>query len=230
MNKIVPVLLVLFLTSCAQRVSDLRLKEFASVPNDTVAVAMLGDTMIRQGDVEIGSGLRIKGDINRPHGVLLIGVKSKQREAFLFMKDGEANCYGPFMVEKIDPLYGSMGYDGDGFCVPTNGKKLYLIMANGRPSLPKLEIDNSYEVVPNMERFSDESFIQEFVYNGRTDNQAKFIYREYAESFKRVSFSQEAQYDLDESNIVGFKELKIQIIEATNQKVKYKILQNFGSE
>ena len=50
---------------------------------------------------------------------------------------------------------------------------------------------------------------------------------EFTESLARASFQQEVQYDLDQSDIIGFKELRIKIIEATNQKIEYIILKNF---
>lgn len=69
---------------------------------------------------------------------------------------------------------------------------------------------------------------QEFIYNGRVGNALKFIYREYVNDIARPAFSQELQYDLSESNIIGFRGLRIEILTATNTNVEYKVLSHFS--
>lgn len=73
-------------------------------------------------------------------------------------------------------------------------------------------------------------FKQEFIYNGKVDNSIKFIYREYIRDMARPAFNQELQYDLNDGNIIGFKGLRIEVIEATNTKISYKILNNFSKD
>lgn len=72
-----------------------------------------------------------------------------------------------------------------------------------------------------------EYFKQEFIYNGRIGNALKFIYREYINDYSRPAFTQDLQYDLSESEIIGFRGLRIQIIDASNTKIKYKVLNYF---
>jgi len=43
----------------------------------------------------------------------------------------------------------------------------------------------------------------------------------------RQPFSQEVLYDLSEGNIIGFKGARIEIIEATNFNLKYKVIKSF---
>ena len=186
--------------------------------------------MVMHGHVEIGTGLIIKGDVYLEPGMLSIGIRTKQRSAFTFMLNEKDKCYGPYQVERIDILLGPVGIHNDGFCVPnieSQDKRLYYIMST-RAAQKRFRLENDYDVIPDMKRLTDDdSFVQEFIYNGRVDNSIKFIYREYTNSLSRASFQQEVQYDLDQSNIIGFKEMRIKIIEATNQKIEYKILKNF---
>ena len=44
----------------------------------------------------------------------------------------------------------------------------------------------------------------------------------------RPAFNQDLQYDLNDSNIVGFKGLRIEVIKATNTSIEYKILSSFN--
>mgnify|MGYP001043013533 CR=1 FL=1 len=54
------------------------------------------------------------------------------------------------------------------------------------------------------------------------------MYREYINDMARPAFNQELQYDLNESNIIGFKGLRIEVILATNTKIEYKVLSSFN--
>ena len=74
---------------------------------------------------------------------------------------------------------------------------------------------------------SDKSFKQEFIFGGKVGSSAKFTYREYIGNLSRPSFTQEVQYDLNDGKVIGFKGLKIEILETDNLKIKYKVLSHF---
>ena len=167
MNKLLPILLAVIVTSCATRISDIRIETYNKIPVDKDVIAMIGETMVMHGHLEVGSGLKIKGNVDKPPGMFTIGLKTRQKSAFLFMQNEKDRCYGPFQIERIDPLLGPMGFFNDGFCVPSTAsssdKKLYWIQGNGSAA-KFLTIDNSYNIIPNMQRFSDDdSFVQEFI-------------------------------------------------------------------
>ena len=86
----------------------------------------------------------------------------------------------------------------------------------------QVEFERVYEDVE-----SEKNFVQEFLYNGKSGNTLKFSYREFKNDLIRPAFTQELQYDISESDTIGFKSLKIQIISATNTNVQYKILNSF---
>jgi hypothetical protein len=71
------------------------------------------------------------------------------------------------------------------------------------------------------------SFKQELIYNGKSGNTLKFMYREFSKDLARPSFSQEVNYDLSESNLIGFKGARIEVINATNTKINYKVINSF---
>jgi len=74
---------------------------------------------------------------------------------------------------------------------------------------------------------SPTNFKQELIYNGRVGDGLKFIYREFAEDLARPSFTQSIQYDLSKSNLIGFKNGELEIIEATNTEISYIVRSNF---
>lgn len=71
------------------------------------------------------------------------------------------------------------------------------------------------------------TYIQEFIYNGRVDNALKFVYREFSGDYMKPAFTQEVQYDLNQSDVIGFKGLRIKILKATNTEIKYILENNF---
>jgi hypothetical protein len=74
---------------------------------------------------------------------------------------------------------------------------------------------------------NDDYFKQEFIYNGRVGNGIKFIYREFVNDYARPAFTQELQYDLSDDSIIGFRGLRLEVVNATNTKIEYKILNHF---
>ena len=86
---------------------------------------------------------------------------------------------------------------------------------------PKIEITDFVD--DNSDFFS-----QEFIYNGKTDNNLKFLYREFTNNRIRGDFSQEVQYDINVSKEIGFKGARINIHEADNRKLKYEVLSHFS--
>ena len=75
--------------------------------------------------------------------------------------------------------------------------------------------------------FSTESFKRELIYNGKSGNTLRFLYRELSGSTLRYPFSQEVQYDLADGSVIGFKGARVQVESATNTKIKYKLITNF---
>ena len=76
------------------------------------------------------------------------------------------------------------------------------------------------------------SLQQELIYNGRIDNDIKFVYRELATQLNggaimRSPFQQDVQYDLNESDVIGFKGMRLKVIEATNTKINYEVIRHF---
>ncbi len=79
------------------------------------------------------------------------------------------------------------------------------------------------------------SFKQEISYAGKIGNKINMLYREfYASDGKfmiRDAYTQNIVYELDEEGkaLIGFKGLRIEIIEATNLNVTYRVISDFGS-
>jgi hypothetical protein len=76
------------------------------------------------------------------------------------------------------------------------------------------------------------SLRQELIYNGRIGNDIRFVYRELATqsdggAIMRSPFQQDVQYDLSESDVIGFKGARLRVIEASNTKITYEVFKHF---
>lgn len=76
----------------------------------------------------------------------------------------------------------------------------------------------------HFKEYSDDSFMEELIYTGRSGNTIHVSYREYKKDFARPAFFQELRYDIGQSRTVVFKQYKLKIIEATNEYVKFIVL------
>ncbi|RKV86050.1 MAG: hypothetical protein D8H97_01920 [Neisseria sp.] len=72
-------------------------------------------------------------------------------------------------------------------------------------------------------------FQQNLLYSGKVGNRIKLSYREFQNNMARQAFSNDVEYDLSESDQVGYKGALLEIINATNQSITYKVIRNFNT-
>ncbi len=75
---------------------------------------------------------------------------------------------------------------------------------------------------------SQEGFQQTLIYSGKVGEKINIGYREFSSNLARPAFNNDVEYDLSESNIIGYKEARIEVLEATNEHIKYKVIQHFA--
>lgn len=76
---------------------------------------------------------------------------------------------------------------------------------------------------------SDNSFQQTLIYSGKVGNKINIGYREFSSSIARPAFNNDVEYDLNESKQIGYKGALLEVINADNQKITYKVLRNFNN-
>lgn len=98
-------------------------------------------------------------------------------------------------------------------------------------ALEPLSCKVKYKIIPTPSRVSEMYFKYELIYQARVGNKLKLSYMEYANDHARPAFTQVIEYDLDQKGdiIIGFKNLRMQILNATNNEITYKILK-YGDE
>jgi len=76
---------------------------------------------------------------------------------------------------------------------------------------------------------TQDSFQQTLIYSGRVDNKINIGYREFSGNLARPAFNNNVEYDLTESPTIGYKGALIEVIDATNQYIKYRVINNFNN-
>jgi len=77
---------------------------------------------------------------------------------------------------------------------------------------------------------TNDSFRRTLIYSGRVGNKLRISYREFNNDLARSAFNADAEYDLNEGNLIGYAGAKIEIIEATNTLIKYRLIKNFNTK
>ncbi len=80
-----------------------------------------------------------------------------------------------------------------------------------------------------MPSFHRDSFQQTLLYSGKVGNKINIGYREFSNSLARPAFNNNVEYDLSESKTIAYKGAQLEVLEATNQHIKFRLIKNFNS-
>lgn len=145
----------------------------------------------------------------------------------------------PEMVVKSDAVIGDhrlpkgryawYGENRKGVWFSGSGQDFYMRNADGQLCVEAIDAcaQADYELEKRLSNLSPESFQQTLLYNGRIGNRVTLAYREFTNDMARPAYSNEVDYDLSESMIVGYRGAKLEIIEATNTEITYRVISGF---
>lgn len=192
-------------------------------PLNTESTVFIGDSLIRQGEDTLGFAVIIPRDISdgkvKKGTYFVTGRKSTSD-----IDSGEKGYIYRFDSEKIQK-YSRLGIVYDTW-LEYNSLKNSLKLNNGCAPWGVVDIED-FKISHEARMSSESSFQMSLIYLGKNGNTLKFGYREFYNNLARPAFSNEISYDLNESNIIGYKKAKIQVISATNTSITYKILSYF---
>jgi hypothetical protein len=104
----------------------------------------------------------------------------------------------------------------------------WLATYDSKPTLEIIAIDSDVDI--KFIKISDKekpSFTQNLIYNGKSENKIKFLFKKTFNNKNTKTFAQKIEYDLSESNIIEFKGVIIEIIKATNRQIEYIVHRSF---
>lgn len=225
-------------------------------PVQQVTSAAVGDAMIASGTQSNGNFLEIKqmttfGNAEGESRTPLIGLCSftvapgryyktdpvKKSEGFLKVGE-EIPCYGPVPTKMTEPngtqsFLGCTGNHPDSrVCVDENG--FYSVVpvysqfgALAGFSLHELKKDFQNISVVSSSGNGNGSQVKEFRYLGKQNNTFMFAYREYDDYPHHFVTETRYQYDLSNTNVIGFENMRAQIINANDNQIEFRLLSNF---
>lgn len=189
-----------------------------------VSVSELGESMISKIDSYTYSGINLK---NKIHTKTWAGMEVSlfPQQLVCSLQDNKYSfCEG---IVNFDSQTGIHQLRG-GLKFPLSNEGEIFIYA------PEANFEKSVAQEINYERIAipvenNTKFKQEFIFNGRSGDELKFIYREISGNIMRAPFRQDVSYNLKDGKVIGFKGSRIEIIEASNTEIKYKVLSGFTS-
>jgi hypothetical protein len=70
---------------------------------------------------------------------------------------------------------------------------------------------------------------KELIYSGRSGDVLNLVYREFQNDMHRSTFQQNLTYNLQESETIGFRDLRLKVIEASNMEITFTKVHDFGA-
>jgi len=218
--------LILFsfnIIACASSVPIRQNIENISYPElNTITKNSIGDILLTQGIRTTYPAIEIMHDINGPGAMIGRGNIPKGIYIAVSM-EGNNVIYKPrsndaIMTEAVGIIF--LVYSNDILNIAWRGGFGNLV--KGR----NIEKDSYKKTEITIESSSD--FQQTLIYTGREGNIIKATYREFSSNLARPAFTVDVTYDLKDSDIIAFRGARLQILEATNTLITYKVLSNFN--
>ncbi len=194
-------------------------------PVGTIATAQVGDVLIRQGTLAEQEVMHVTGD----HSLGLLGSYTITNGVYAKTgEDAESNYYATNST-----MTGAGRLDRSALADPTKAVQAY----KASRKLCGISVFNASACTTSAEyRFdkvpvaSANSFQQSLIYSGKVGNRVRIGYREFSGNLARPAFNNEAEYDLSESKVIGYKGARLEVLEATNELIRFKLLANFNTK
>lgn len=197
-------------------------KQLSEPPIGSVNTASLGDKLLMQGVVVERQALYFPTNQKFALGSTIgSGYYPKQRETdeYEFFSNG-TNQNGGGIAKDVMGL--EMPY---GLALRKSDKVICAATMTGGAGICRggLQFEKRNWTVAG-----SSSFQQTLLYNGKVGNKINIAYREFSSDLARPAFNNDVEYDLSESNQIGYKGALLEVIEANNQMIKYKVIKNFN--
>ncbi|OCG06599.1 hypothetical protein A9G13_10050 [Gilliamella sp. wkB178] len=229
MKKLLIATLSLILLGC---VSDIKYNYMPEVTQksypelNTITTTYIGDDMINQGKVKLMDAISFTTttEITRPFHAYIIEpgdypkLGENKTHLFFATKSENSNAIVKTFTSSPEPI---------GIRIRKDNAKNEVCISFSMGS--DFCNDNIQYKVKKILVASRDEFQQTLIYNGKIGNKINIGYREFNNDLTHPAFSNNAEYDLSSSKVIRYKGAVIEILEATNQYIKYKVISNFNT-
>jgi hypothetical protein len=178
-------------------------------------------------DFKVTLGILLMKDMSytgrKGEEMLVVGTTTINKQKFYIIKIGERGGYGLGALVDVGTGLVSktgVGQNAFGSWVTTAVTKV-TVEPHDLTFTPthSIEIDKSHQY---------ENY--EIVYTGRLGENVTFIYREYTpDDLAKPAFFQNLTYNFTGANLIRFRNLQLQVIEAPNEQIKLKVLSDLAT-
>lgn len=190
-------------------------------PLNETHTAYVGDSLLRQGQYSEADAIYVKESVKIGSGYTVsegFYKKVGDNGTSEFYKPGDGERSGSIdKIALVDPWQ----------CLAVDKQKNNLCVITVFNVLVCEE--NAQFEKTKQPTVSNNSFQQTLIYSGKIGNKVRFAYREFSNSMARPAFNNDVEYDFDQSHVIGYKGARLEIIEATNELIKYRVLRNFNA-
>lgn len=197
-------------------------EQFSRPPLNEVVTVSVGEEMLSQGNMVYQEGIRIAQRTSVSgytlHGGFYPQVGQNDETTFHRFVFGNAPGEMGTLSQNVfmDPPQTIQAERGEArICVVT---VFNVRTCRDRP------FERSERVVAN-----SNSFQQTLLYSGRVGDKINISYREFSGNVARPAFSNDVEYDLGSSTELAYRGARIEVIEATNSSITYRVLSNFNT-
>ena len=204
--------------------------EISEPPIGSVNESYVGDYMLQQGNIILHDAIILNEDIELGKWGMTRAYKIKS--GWYLKEADDKKGKGAFYRPSFDDAGGEIqvGPMSDGYTsaiyVSNSQRNIIGIVYYFNSRLigeTEVEFERTKKV-----KYRSDSFQQTLIYSGRVGDKINISYREFSHNSARPSYNNDVEYDLSTSKIIRYKGAKLEVLDATNESIKYKVLSNFN--
>jgi len=232
MNRaLITTISTIVLSSCANPLTrpEPKVEAFFIPPNGTVSTASIGEPVISKGKhesfqaIDLSNKLAIKGQFEAMPGQYQIVAEAKT-EFYVAPYSGVQPESRQGEIRSLNSAYTGhlklrIKKDSGSACAV---QSLGTVLTNWCSDIPANYTRTTGKAM------SARSQNQTLIFLGTTGDTARFQYREFSGGYAKPTLEAETAYNLKDSNVITYKGAMLEIIEATNQNIKYRAISNFN--
>ncbi len=194
-----------------------------------VAEIELGEAAVATGQRRSLPGLSLANELSWGDGVLRKRFTVAPGRLAARQSDARHIYYFSDRMTARDPLFGTAPYASGGLCRAKDGSGPVrgfitpgqcVLTWNATPEIRDIRIEEADEGARR----------RELIYHGRAEGRLRFLYRETSGDGSSQTQAQTIDYDLSQSAVIGFRGARLEVLEADNTRLRYRLLAPFDAE
>lgn len=187
----------------------------------------LGEAAVATGRRRSLPGLALANELSWGDGVLRKRFTVAPGRLAARQSDARHIYYFSDRMTARDPLFGTAPYASGGLCRAKDGSGPVrgfitpgqcVLTWNATPQVRDVRVEEA----------DDGAQRRELIYHGRTEGKVRFLYRET--TGEGADQTQTIDYDLDDSAVIGFRGARLEVLEADNTRLRYRLLAPFDAD